>query len=1556
MSKDFRASQIETSKIIASGSLQGVKHGTSDLVAQNLGIAMYSGSVATNREGGIPSKMLDDVGSDVFFFVSGSISNKNFTRKEVTLFGGDVVVSGTIYAERQVIEVDGVVDGDMIVTGSLRVEPDADGVDSVVFRNAAGSLDLFSVNTSAQASVVINESSGDVDFRVETNDETHMIFVEGSTNRVSIGDSVDSPAATLEVTNHASAGAFDVPLVQLNSNDVDKVSLDINATNTTANIIDVTAQSLTSGNAVFIDHHNAETTNSTPKSIHVDYDKSGVVASGQTHDSVGFHVEMNDAATNHASSAVIMSGVEIDVVSANNTGTTNNVGVNVSVTGADTNEGVRIIATDGAGSDIKMMSSANNSDFATIAVGANGETTITTVDDSTGTSANLNFVVDGATDIQSTGNVTIDSSAGTIGVGTDEQDQTINIGTGGNRSVNIGKSGGTSTVSIYSKGGTLALDATNQEVNIDSAAFDVNASGAVTIDGTSTLSIDSADSTNLTMAVNAASTKTLTISATNADGSNVSNIDVDADGALTLNGAGGATFGDDTEAIVYDGSGNVDFDAVSLDLDVTDSSSITITSSEAGEDLTIEQVGGNDSSIIITAAGTGTDAIKIDATAGDMVIGPSLADGKTLKLGKASAAEITIAPHNTAANEKITVTNTAGTADDAIKLESTAGGVTILAGNDSLVLDANGTDSDAINIDSAGGIDIDSVGAITIDGSSTFSIDGVGASNLTTNGGLTVSGSTNVSINSDSGIIIAAGSEVFDIDGGGGTAIGTDVKIMLSGSIGSRGTATRGTTSLTGDANISGSFGFSEVASVPSHSSNQAILYAKDDSGVTKLFMKQSDGVEVGPLGSGGALDDAYDTPIGGGTKSPGVGAIITVDSQPVQIKVAGASKTALAITGSVIIGSGSNGLLPDMPGNDTNFFVSGSIGSRGTSVKGASIFGGDVVVSGTLSVNRGQAGAGSAVTVTTDGKVGIGTDNPSYKLEVGGNASFGEYLYHRNNSGGQNTFMRFEDDKISFSADNEVLLTADGSGGQDVVTIGDGGDVDFTVRSATDDDTDHPALHVQGNTGRLGLGTNAPTSILHIEDSTPTVTLQRQSNSNSSTIQFLGLAGHQATMAHLGSTNDLIFTTHDGSDQEEILRLGGFNTSDERRVVLLSGSGLHAGAMHPSKTTDINFFVSGAMMSRGTATKGTAVFGGDLLVSGGVHVNRISAEENANTYLDFTNRVIQLNVNNKNFVNFSEQDQSIFFNPTQRNDISTVIMTDNKVAIAADAANDRVLILSGGGGSSYDEAKGADVNFYVSGSVMSRGTATKGTSVFGGDLVVSGAAYAGRVLSSEDSTSFVDLAQNTIEINANHSVLVHAAQAPGNDTNFFVSGSINSVGTNERGTAVFGGDVVVSGSILSKKMIDVKTFCPNLNNSTLVMFLPNPNRTAASNTNINDHTNMLMPFSGSITKMTMDVQSSCVVGISLHKAQDETAISHFTASFANNEILEFNFKNGLTGSYSSGAVSPANWGAFSGSFDFDPGDQLAIGIQKKSGSVPGTSNINLVLEYDVVSKTLTGQ
>ena len=60
-----------------------------------------------------------------------------------------------------------------------------------------------------------------------------------------------------------------------------------------------------------------------------------------------------------------------------------------------------------------------------------------------------------------------------------------------------------------------------------------------------------------------------------------------------------------------------------------------------------------------------------------------------------------------------------------------------------------------------------------------------------------------------------------------------------------------------------------------------------------------------------------------------------------------------IGITGSVIFANPGAGTFPGLPGADTSFFVSGSRGGKGTS--GVAVFGGDAVVSGSLTVGTGS-------------------------------------------------------------------------------------------------------------------------------------------------------------------------------------------------------------------------------------------------------------------------------------------------------------------------------------------------------------------------------------------------------------------------------------------------------------------------------------------------------------------------------------------------------------------------------------------------------------------------
>lgn len=103
-----------------------------------------------------------------------------------------------------------------------------------------------------------------------------------------------------------------------------------------------------------------------------------------------------------------------------------------------------------------------------------------------------------------------------------------------------------------------------------------------------------------------------------------------------------------------------------------------------------------------------TGGVAIDSSAGSVTVGAILADGQTLKLGKSGAVEVNIAPHGTPANELYSVTNTAGTADNAIELDAVAGGIKLEAAK-SIHLESEEAAADSVQLSAkhdAGGIDL----------------------------------------------------------------------------------------------------------------------------------------------------------------------------------------------------------------------------------------------------------------------------------------------------------------------------------------------------------------------------------------------------------------------------------------------------------------------------------------------------------------------------------------------------------------------------------------------------------------------------------------------------------------------------------------------------------------------------------------------------------------------------------------------------------------------------------------------------------------------------------
>ena len=104
MANDFKANQIRTSQVIASGTN-----------GSNAAILLYGSQSATNTSGGYPAALIAGVGSDVFLFVSGAIGSKgSIGSKGMTVLGGDTQISGSVF-----VSGPSLFGGNVIITGSL---------------------------------------------------------------------------------------------------------------------------------------------------------------------------------------------------------------------------------------------------------------------------------------------------------------------------------------------------------------------------------------------------------------------------------------------------------------------------------------------------------------------------------------------------------------------------------------------------------------------------------------------------------------------------------------------------------------------------------------------------------------------------------------------------------------------------------------------------------------------------------------------------------------------------------------------------------------------------------------------------------------------------------------------------------------------------------------------------------------------------------------------------------------------------------------------------------------------------------------------------------------------------------------------------------------------------------------------------------------------------------------------------------------------------------------------------------------------------------------------
>jgi len=1549
--KDFLARQIRTTQIIASG---GVGFGS------GAGLIIYSASNSSDLIGGIKdSVMLSKVGKDVFFFISGSQGSKSARNDPsngdagVTLFGGDVTVSGTLYAERMIVEVDMATTGTVMISGSLFVSRSASigggldvnkykegrGSDDFVHHGASGSRHIITSHASSNQVLILSGGNLGTTSPNEFLYSDLAFFVSGavgSKNTRNKGVAVFGGDVAISGTVYGGNSNLNFGHSLLPS---------INNTFDIGSATFAWKDIYLQGNAYFTDSASIETAAGRlilhgHEGVEIDADGSGDVEINVTagddiligNDAVAADIILGSSITTtskvQTKSVVVeidagTGGVDIDSAGRIliDGGGTSNLTINGGLTISGST--ALFLHSDGGEIDITSnhgavdINAAANSSFSTtageIAIEAatgviiNGPSSITLDSDAKQIIIADNTVERGR--IIADANLTISSSAGND-LAFDSNSGDFRFQKASAETLRIKNDSDDVVFQPRQTGKDIVFQAqnSNQEIarfDSDKEVLAINTNKKLTFDGTTSQSERiSGDGTNLSID---SSNKVLILSggsgATSINEASYTDTNFFVSGSLNSRQypgkPGTSVFGGD---MVVSGG-------IHLDYFATDFSSKL---SFANPQKTYIKV-------------PGTNALDIS--------------GNSVRIG-ANISEVS------AYNPVDTNFFVSGAIDSkgktANKGTSTFGGDVVISG--SLYAEA----SNSIFVSEYIKCSRDTNSYIRFNGSDTIQFRAGGVTfaqlfegtndlwQINPDGNdvdleVFADGSTRAGkylIRGDAG-----NSQVLILSGGGGTSpnesLYPDLGFFVSGSINSKNTTAKGTSAFGGDVVVSGALYLEEITQPGTIGDGTVALYGRENpvnSGITKLFFKNESGeTEIvgggAPGGSdtqiqynnGGALGGAADLTFNDGTGDITVGAS-TADAKlffrdaGIHLSSPADGKLGINSDGQVLImsGGGPNGANESLY-SDTNFFVSGTIGSKGTPAKGTSVFGGDTVISGGLYVN--------------------------------------ETIFSADDI---DTKIVFSNDQIDFFAGNERLLKLD-EAADDEVVIGDGGDVNFRVATK-------------------GFGYNLYVKSDHNAGADNAVSIRH--------------ASPQEVFHVSGSTRI------DSEGRENVLFISGTSAGPHSHQVLILSGG-HPTDVNESLYTDLAFFVSGSAGSRGTTKKGTAVFGGDIFISGSSFIGPVTIETTDPTITFKEDRVLKgtigINSSDNILIENSTINKHIVMKVNDAGNVREAFRVDGAIAevvvnqgadslvdfrvesvakthaLYVDGSTSQVLILSGGGANGTNESLYSDTNFFVSGSLGSRQKQEKATAVFGGDLVVSGGLhldYASLAEVRSDKLSFgnplktyiktpgllvLDLSGDNVRIGANIS---ETSQYNPPDTNFFVSGSIGKRtpfgSTHGKSTAVFGGDVVISGSVYSKQThVQRLGWAGSIANASPRF----PSFNGFGTTTTPDVENFI-PVLGSGSLRQLDLWASegstATIAVSLFVNGDVVPRAEISGSFVQNNILGDGDRGHLTIDFAD-AFQKANF--LSGSNSFEPGDLFSIGISKLAGST--VSNIIGILHYE---------
>jgi hypothetical protein len=172
-----------------------------------------------------------------------------------------------------------------------------------------------------------------------------------------------------------------------------------------------------------IDKNSTATTTANTYGALVDFDHTGICASGQTINNRAFTTVLNTNSPTHVGTLNNF-GIVNSVVSGTS-GTQNNYGIYNTVVSGDTRVGIYQNVTDG-GTDLQFVSSADTGDYFTLATTANGATALATVD-ADGTSANFTADIGGSLTIEAATTVGIEAEGADLTL-TSARDTNVDAG------------------------------------------------------------------------------------------------------------------------------------------------------------------------------------------------------------------------------------------------------------------------------------------------------------------------------------------------------------------------------------------------------------------------------------------------------------------------------------------------------------------------------------------------------------------------------------------------------------------------------------------------------------------------------------------------------------------------------------------------------------------------------------------------------------------------------------------------------------------------------------------------------------------------------------------------------------------------------------------------------------------------------------------------------------------------------------------------------------------------------------------------------------------------